>query len=229
MSTKITFLGHGTFEFETAGKRIIIDPYFTDNPAASVSADNVSPDVIIVSHGHGDHIGDTVAIAKRTNALVIANYEICTWLQGQGLENVHPQHIGGAHDHGFGVVKLTIAHHGSALPDGSNGGNPCGILLKLNGGNIYHAADTGLFYDMQLIGEEGIDIAILPIGDNFTMGPEDAVRAVKLINPKRVIPDHYNTWPLIEQDAAAWAEQVCSETSAEPVLLNPGDSCSLGE
>lgn len=229
MSTKLTFLGHGTFEIETAGKRIIIDPYFTDNPAASVTADDVSPDVIIVSHGHGDHIGDTIAIAKRTDALVIANYEICTWLQEQGLENVHPQHIGGAHNHGFGVVKLTIAHHGSALPDGSNGGNPCGILLKLNEGNIYHAADTGLFYDMKLIGEEGIDIAILPIGDNFTMGPEDAVRAVKLINPKRVIPDHYNTWPLIEQDAPAWAEHVRSETSAEPVLLNPGDSCQLGE
>ena len=227
MTTRITFLGHGTFEIETAGKRILIDPFFNGNPAASTTADSVSPDVIIVSHGHGDHVGDTVAIAERTGALVIANFEICTWLQKQGLENVHPQHIGGAHDHGFGTVKLTIAHHGSALPDGANGGNPCGVLLKLEDGTIYHAADTGLFYDMKLIGEEGIDLAIVPIGDNFTMGPDDALRAVKLIEPKRVIPDHYNTWPLIAQDANAWAERVRAETSSEPVVLQPGESCAF--
>jgi L-ascorbate metabolism protein UlaG (beta-lactamase superfamily) len=227
MPTNVTFLGHGTFEIETAGKRVLIDPFFTDNPAASTTADNVSPDVIIVTHGHGDHVGDTVAIAKRTGALVIANFEIVQWLGGQGVENAHPQHIGGAHRHDFGTVKLTIAHHGSMLPDGSNGGNPCGVLLKLADGTIYHAADTGLFYDMKLIGEEGIDLAILPIGDNFTMGPDDALRAVKLIEPKRVVPDHYDTWPLIAQDAEAWASRVRSETSTEPVVLQPGESCSL--
>jgi len=227
MATKVTFLGHGTFEIHTAGQSIIIDPFFTGNPAATTTADQVSPDVMIVSHGHGDHMGDTVDIAKRTGALVIANHEIVEWLTAQGLTNVHAQHIGGAHAFDFGTVKLTIAHHGSMLPDGSNGGNPCGVLLKLEDGNIYHACDTGLFYDMKLIGEAGIDLAILPIGDNFTMGPDDALSAVQLIEPKCVIPDHYNTWPLIEQDATAWASRVQAETSAEPVVLEPGESCAL--
>ena len=227
MSTKITWLGHGTFSIETGEKTVIIDPFFTGNPAASTTADAVSPDALIISHGHGDHVGDAVEIAKRTGCLVVANHEIVEWLTKQGVENVHPQHIGGSHKHDFGTVKLTIAHHGSSLPDGSNGGNPCGIILKTDDGTIYHACDTGLFYDMKLIGEQGIDIAILPIGDNFTMGPEDALRAVKLIEPKRVIPDHFGTWPLIDQDVAAWAESVRSETSTEPVVLESGQSVEL--
>ena len=227
MATKVTFIGHGTFQIETGGKVILIDPFLTDNPATSMTADDVSADFIIVTHGHGDHIGDTVAIAKRTGATVISNFEINQWLAGQGISHAHPMHIGGSHRFEFGTVKLTIAHHGSMLPDGSDGGNPCGVLLKLSQGTIYHAADTGLFYDMKLIGEEGVDLAILPIGDNFTMGPDDALRAVKFIEPKRVIPDHYNTWPLIEQDPDAWAEQVKSETSTEPLVLQPGESCEL--
>lgn len=227
MSTVVTWLGHGTFSVETAGKTVIIDPFFTENPAASTTAEAVNPDALIISHGHGDHVGDAVEIAKRTGCLVIANYEITEWLQQQGVDNVHPQHIGGAHQHAFGVVKLTIAHHGSSLPDGSNGGNPCGILLRLDEGTIYHACDTGLFYDMKLIGEEGIDLAILPIGDNFTMGPDDALRAVKLINPKRVIPNHYDTWPLISQDAKAWADQIESKTTTRSVVLSPGESTEL--
>lgn len=227
MSTTITFLGHAAFEVRTDSHSILIDPFFTGNPAATLTADDVQPDVIIVTHGHGDHVGDTVAIARRTGALVIANFEICEWLAGQGVENCHAQHIGGAFHHEFGVLKLTIAHHGSMLPDGSNGGNPCGLLLKLADGTLYHAADTGLFLDMQLIGEEGIDTAILPIGDNFTMGPDDALRAVRLIQPKRVIPSHFNTWPLIAQDADAWAQRVREETTTEPVVLQPGDSTPL--
>jgi len=172
-------------------------------------------------------VGDAIDVANRTGAQVIANHEIVEWLTGQGLTNTHAQHIGGQHAFDWGTLKLTIAHHGSMLPDGANGGNPCGLLLKLADGNIYHAADTGLFLDMKLIGEEGIDLAILPIGDNFTMGPDDALKAVKLIEPKRVIPDHYDTWPLIAQDAEAWAERVQAETSAEALVLQPGESCEL--
>lgn len=227
MATKITWLGHSSFQIETAGKTILLDPFFTGNPSATLSAEQAEADAIIVSHGHGDHVGDTVDIAKRTGALVIANFEIIEWIGKQGVENVHPQHIGGAHQYDFGTVKLTIAHHGSMLPDGSNGGSPCGILLKLDGGTIYFAADTGLFYDMKLIGEEGIDIAILPIGDNFTMGPADSVKATKLIQPKWVLPMHYNTWPLIEQDGSAWADQIRGQTAAEPIVLEPGESCLL--
>ena len=229
MATTVTFLGHGTFLVETNGTRVLIDPFLTENPSASMTAEEVPADVIILSHGHGDHVGDAITVANRTGALVIANHEIVEWLTGQGVTNTHAQHIGGQHVFDWGTVKLTIAHHGSMLPDGSDGGNPCGILLKLTDGTIYHAADTGLFYDMKLIGEDGIDLAILPIGDNFTMGPDDALKAVKLIEPRRVIPDHYDTWPLIAQDAAAWAERVRAETSTEPLVLQPGDSCELGE
>ena len=228
MSTRITFLGHGCFQVDTGGKCVVIDPFLTGNPAASTSADQLSPDAVIISHGHGDHVGDAVEIARRTGCVVVSNFEICQWLESQGVGNAHAMHIGGSHPFDWGTVKLTIAHHGSMLPDGANGGNPCGVVLKLDDGTIYHACDTGLFSDMQLIGEEGIDVAILPIGDNFTMGPDDAIRALNLIQPKRVIPDHYDTWPLIAQDAEAWAHRVRAETTAEPMLLKPGESCGVG-
>lgn len=227
MSAHVVWFGHSTFQIETSQHRILLDPFFSGNPAASCTADDLNPDVIIVSHGHGDHVGDTVEIARRTGALVIANYEITEWLRGQGISNLHAQNTGGAFRHPFGTVKLTIAHHSSMLPDGANGGNPCGVLLKLADATIYYAADTALFSEMQFIGDEGIDLAILPIGDNYTMGPNDALKAVSLIRPRQVIPAHYDTWPLIAQDANAWAERVQSETTAQPVLLSVGDRYEL--
>jgi L-ascorbate metabolism protein UlaG (beta-lactamase superfamily) len=222
--TTITWLGHSTIRIETGGKVLILDPFFSGNPAATVKADDVTCDYLLVSHGHGDHIGDCVPIARRTGATVIANYEIATWLEAKGVKAHGMQH-GGGFNFPFGRVKLTLAFHGSALPDGSNGGNPCGFLITtLDGKRIYDAADTGLFGDMRLIGEEGIDLALLPIGDNYTMGPDDALRAVKFLTPKKVVPIHYNTWPPIAQDAAAWAARVKAETAAEAVVLKVGES-----
>lgn len=228
MATNITWLGHSAFQLNSAGKTILIDPFLTGNPAATVSAADIRADYIVVSHGHDDHIGDTIEIAKRTGAVVISNYEIIQWLQGQGVENAHPMHIGGSHKFDFGTVKLTIAHHGSCLPDGSNGGNPTGIILKLDTGNIYFAGDTGLFYDMKLIGEEGIALAILPVGDNFTMGPEDSLKAIKLLEPDAVIPMHYDTWPLIAQNITEWSKTVAAETSANPIVPEVSVAIDLG-
>lgn len=227
MAIKISWFSHACFLIKTDQSRLLIDPFLSDNPLASGTADEIQTDYILVSHGHGDHLGDTINIAKRTNATVIANYEIQTWLAGQGVENTHPQHIGGGFDYPWGRVKLTIAQHGSALPDGSYGGNPCGFLLYIEGKKIYHACDTGLFYDMKLIGEEGIDLAILPIGDNFTMGPDDALRAVKLIEPRQVVPIHYDTFDVIKQDPHTWAERVEKETAAKVTVMNPGESIEL--
>ena len=227
MTIKLTWYGHSVFALDVGGAQILVDPFLTGNDLAPISADGVEADYVLVTHGHGDHIGDTVAIAKRTGALVISNFEICNWLQAQGVSRTHPQHIGGGFQHPFGYLKLTIAHHGSGLPDGSYGGNPCGLLLTAEGKKIYLAGDTGLFYSMRLIGEEGIDLAALPIGDNFTMGPDDALRAIQLIEPRIVIPIHYNTFDVVAQDPQAWAQRVRAKTSAEPVVLKPGESYSL--
>lgn len=227
MSAKLTWYGHAALGLETGGYKLLVDPFFTDNPSASTTADKVDADFILVSHGHGDHMGDTVAIAKRTGATVISNFEIANWLGNKGV-NAHPQHLGGGYTHPFGYLKLTLALHGSGLPDGSYGGNPAGFLLTTKDEEkIYLACDTGLFGDMRLIGEEGIDLAVIPIGDNFTMGPEDALRAVKFIQPRHVVPVHYNTWELISQDPNSWASRVKSSTGAQVHVLKPGESFTL--
>jgi len=209
------------------GQKVLIDPFFTSNPSTDVAADSVEADFILVSHGHFDHVEDVVSIAKRTGAKVISNFEIVNWLQGQGIENAHPQHIGGGFNHEFGYVKLTIAHHGSALPDGTYGGNPAGFLITAAGKKLYFACDTALFLEMQLYGEEGIDLFVPPIGDNFTMGPDDALKAVKLVKPKLVVPSHYGTWPPVAQDAEAWVARVKAETDADAVALKPGESLDV--
>lgn len=227
MSTKVTWLGHAAIALETGGHKILVDPFLDNNPACEAESGKIEADFILLSHGHGDHLGDTIDISRRTGALVISNFELASWLGEKGLKT-HAQHIGGGFHHPFGYLKLTQALHGSALPDGHYGGNPAGFLLSNNAGQkIYMACDTGLFGDMALIGEEGVDLALLPIGDNFTMGPDDALRAVKLIQPKHVIPVHYNTWGLIAQDPVAWAERVRAETNAVAHVLQPGESFIL--
>lgn len=226
MSFTLTWLGHAAFALSTGEFNILIDPYLKGNPSAVVNADDVEADFILITHGHGDHIGDTVEIARRTGATAIANAEISTWLSRQGIKT-HAQHIGGGYHHPFGYLKLTLALHGSPLPDGSYGGNPVGFLLTTkNNERIYLAGDTGLFGDMALIGEEGLDLAVLPIGDNFTMGPEDALRAVKLLKPQNVIPFHFSTWEVIKQDARTWVENVNVESKTRAILLKPGESFS---
>ena len=229
MSIEVTWYGHSVTLIKTPMARILIDPFFNGNDMTEMDPGDVEADVIVVTHGHSDHVGDTVEIAKRTGALVISNFEIINWFTAQGLENVHPLHIGGARAFEWGRAKLTIAHHGSSMPDGSYGGLAAGVILYLGGVRIYHAGDTGLFYDMKLIGEANIDLAMLPIGDNFTMGPDDALRAVKLIEPTRVVPLHFNTFDVIEQDPDEWAVRVSKETNAEVSVMQPGETLVLEE
>jgi len=227
MPTTIRFLGHSCIEINTGGSNLLIDPFITGNPQSPVKADDLNPDYILVSHGHSDHLGDTIALAERSGATVICNYEIHEWLAAKGVKTHGMQH-GGSFKFPFGRVKMTLAFHGSNLPDGSYGGNPAGFLIFTNDGHtIYDAADTGLFGDMALIGEEGVDIAFLPIGDNYTMGPDDALRAVKLIKPGQVVPIHYNTFDIINQEAHAWAQSVAKSTPTKPVIMAPGDTLTL--
>ncbi len=227
MASELTWLGHGTWSIHTAGYDILLDPFLDDNPACPVKADQVAADFILVSHGHFDHISDAEKVARRTRATVIGTFEVCEWLAAKGIEHTHAMNIGGGFDFPFGRVKLTIAHHTSTFPDGSAGGAPCGFLLSLEEGNVYFACDTGLFLDMQIIGRVGLELAVLPIGDNFTMGPDDALEAVKLLAPRLAVPVHNGTWPLINQDADAWADRVNAETQAKPVVLEPGEKVEL--
>jgi len=230
MSITLKYYGQSTFGIDADGTQLIIDPFFKPNsPVAPVSADEVAADFILITHGHGDHVADAVNLAQRTGATTISNFEIATWLENAGVENAHGMHIGGGYDFPFGRVQLTIAHHGSMLPDGSNGGNPAGLLITFNSGTrIYIAGDTALTYDMRLIGEAGgVDLAVLPIGDNFTMGPDDAVTAAQFVQAKRVVPCHYNTFPLIEQDAQAFAATLQDTAGIDCTVLDPGEEMTV--
>ncbi|MDX1663541.1 MAG: metal-dependent hydrolase [Candidatus Promineifilaceae bacterium] len=230
MAIKVTWHGHATFSLNIAGTHVVVDPFFAPNsPVAQVEANDVEADFILQTHGHGDHISDTVELAKRTGAQVIGIFEICNWLNGKGHDNTHPLNIGGGYDFDFGRVDMTPALHSSGLPDGSYGGDPAGYVVTAGGKRIYIAGDTALFSDMALIGRAAeLDLAIVPIGDNFTMGPRDAhLAVVDYLKPRVVIPCHYNTWPLIEQDAQAWAEGIKSESDIEPVILDLEESYTL--
>ncbi|GAB4407966.1 MAG: metal-dependent hydrolase [Anaerolineae bacterium] len=229
MAITVTWLGHSAYSLQIDEHRVLIDPFLTGNPLAPLKAEELPADFILISHGHGDHVGDAPAIAKRTGATVVANNEIGIWLRTRhGLEQVHGINPGGGVQLPFGRVELTIAHHSSSLPDGTYGGQPNGILIKTKAGpKIYHAGDTAVFLDMQLIGDEGLDLAMLPIGDYFTMGIDGSLKAIKLLRPKVVLPMHYNTFDLIQANVSEWVQRVQTETEARPVVLQPGESFSL--
>ncbi len=210
--SSLTFLGHDAFLLEHESYRLIIDPFLQGNPVATVKHNDVDVNYILLTHGHGDHLGDGIEIAKRTGATIIAPFELATYCGKKGCE-VHPMHIGGSHLFPFGRVKLTIAHHGSGADLGGDAlsymGNPCGFLISLDGKTVYHAGDTGLFLDMKLIGElDDIDVALLPIGDNFTMGIDDAVKAVEFLNAGLAIPMHYQTFDVIDTDPNEFKQKV---------------------
>lgn len=223
---KLTYLGHSGICIELASAQLLIDPFLTGNPVAVHRPEDFSPSHILLTHAHGDHVGDTEAIAKRCGAEVVSSFEIVTYLSARGLSG-HGMNPGGSFQFPFGRVKFTPAWHSSSFPDGTYGGMPMGVIVEAEGKRLYHAGDTALFSDMALIGQKGLDVALLPIGDNFTMGPEDALEAVKLLNPKVVIPIHYNTFELIKQDPEVFKAAVEAQTSAQCVILKAGDAYGL--
>lgn len=209
----VSYHGHSVVKIQTGSTTILIDPFITGNPKTDLHVEDVTVDVILLTHGHGDHVGDTVLLAKQNNALVIAPFELATFLSWQGVRT-HAMHIGGSHEFEYGTVKFTQAFHGSSYIDEASKtivytGMPAGVLFTAEGKTIYHAGDTALFSDMQLLGAlHTIDIAFLPIGDNFTMGPSDALVAAEWINAKIIVPIHYDTFPLIKQDAFAFVSKL---------------------
>lgn len=225
---KVSYHSHAIVKIETGGKVILIDPFITGNGLTDLRVESESPDYILLTHGHHDHVGDTVQLAKKKDALVIAMVELANYLSWQGLKT-HGMNIGGSYHFEFGQVKFTQAFHSTGIETGEKNiiytGMPAGLLITIEGKTIYHAGDTSLFSDMKLIGERyPVDLAFLPIGDNFTMGPEDAAYAAKLINAKTVVPIHYNTFPVIKQDPHHFIELL---DGVQGKVLQPGDIIEL--
>ncbi len=229
MSNEISlrFLGHSAWQVRHGEHTLLIDPFITGNPLAAVGVDDLHPTHVILTHGHGDHLGDTVEIAKRSGAQVICGFEVSEYLETKGVTNSWGMSVGGSRTFEFGRLKFTIAHHGTGGPDGYCMGAAMGVLLMIDGRTIYHAGDTALFMDMKLIGElHPIDLALLPIGDNFTMGVDDAVHAVRFLNPAVTIPMHYDTFPPIEADAEEFRRRL-EENGFTGHILEPGETYTL--
>lgn len=200
---KVTYYGHAAFLVEVKGKKLLFDPFVTYNELAKgkVDVNAIQADYIFLSHGHQDHVADAVSIANRTGATIVAVFEVCTWAQNQGVKNTHPMNTGGKWSFDFGTVKAVAAQHSSSFPDGSYAGNPVGFVFRTDEGNFYYSGDTALTMDMQLIPDFAVpDFAVLPIGDDLTMGPEDAVAAARMVKTKTVMGVHYDTFSLIRLD-----------------------------
>ncbi len=220
---EIRFLGHAAFELEHDGVTVLIDPFLTGNPKAAAGAEEVAADAILLTHGHGDHLGDTVAIAKRTGASVLAIVEIAEELRGDGLENVHDPNLGGTVSFAWGSAKLVPAWHTSTTPKGTVN-TPAGLIVEIGGSIVYHLGDTSLFGDLELIGRRhAIDVALIPIGGHYTMDRHDAVEAARMIGARQVIPCHYDTFPPIVTDVRAFAADVENSTASEVIVLAPGE------
>ena len=224
----VTFIGHSCFLLDDGKHKVVIDPFITGNPMAKISADDLKVDFILLTHGHGDHLGDTLDLANKNKAAVISNFELASYCASKGVKDTAGLHIGGGAEFPFGSVKLTIAHHGSTLgADMGYGGNPVGFIIRMGGKVVYHAGDTGLFMDMKLIGEmDKIDLALLPIGGYFTMDANDAAKAVEFLKPQKAIPMHYNTFPPVKADPNVFADKI-KQYGVDGIILQPGQSYSL--
>jgi L-ascorbate metabolism protein UlaG (beta-lactamase superfamily) len=217
---KVTYYGHSCFMVEIGGSHLLFDPFITPNELANgIDISLLKPDYILVSHGHADHVADVEAIAKQSGATILSNYEVVTWFQNKGCTHVHPMNLGGSKRYAFGRVKMVPAVHSSSLPDGTYGGNPGGFVVETDGRSFYYAGDTALHYDMKLIAEEfTLDVAFLPIGDNFTMGIHDALKAADFVQAKKIIGMHYDTFPYIILDKPA---ALASANAHQKELLLP--------